>query len=80
VSVQNLASFIANRLAADGKPFDVFLAADKEQVSTPEFINRLAQAMNKKARLFQLREGTGVASARNWSAANSRQPGWEPGS
>lgn len=52
MSVQNLASFIANRLAADGKPFDVFLAADKEQVPTPEFINRLAQAMNKKARLF----------------------------
>ena len=52
VSVQNLASFIANRLAAHGKPFDVFLVADKEQVSTPEFINRLAQAMNKKARLF----------------------------
>ncbi len=52
VSVQNLASFIANRLAADGKPFDVLLVADKEQVSTPEFINRLAGAMNKKARLF----------------------------
>jgi nucleoside-diphosphate-sugar epimerase len=52
VSVQNLASFIANRLALNEKPFDVFLVADKEQVSTPEFIGRLAQAMGRKARLF----------------------------
>ena len=52
IGVQNLASFIANRLASHDKPFDVFLVADKEQVSTPEFIDRLARAMKKKARLF----------------------------
>jgi UDP-glucose 4-epimerase len=52
VNVQNLVSFIANRLDSDGDPFDVFLIADKELVSTPEFIRRLAQAMNKPARLF----------------------------
>ncbi|RZN35410.1 NAD-dependent epimerase/dehydratase family protein [Bradyrhizobium sp. Leo121] len=52
VGVQNLASFIANRLTRNEKPFDVFLVADKEQVSTPEFIFRLARAMDRKARLF----------------------------
>ncbi|WP_043160843.1 NAD-dependent epimerase/dehydratase family protein [Bradyrhizobium sp. Ai1a-2] len=52
VGVQNLASFIANRLTHNEKPFDVFLVADKEQVSTPEFIGRLARAMDRKARLF----------------------------
>jgi UDP-glucose 4-epimerase len=52
VSVQNLASFIANRLTSSGQPFDVFLVADQEQVSTSEFIRRLARAMNKNARLF----------------------------
>jgi UDP-glucose 4-epimerase len=54
VSVQNLASFIANRLSSDGLPFDVFLVADKEQVSTSEFIDRMARAMHKNARLFPL--------------------------
>ena len=54
VSVQNLASFIANRLCSDDKPFDVFMVADKEQVSTQEFVKRLGRAMNKQARLFPL--------------------------
>jgi nucleoside-diphosphate-sugar epimerase len=52
VGVQNLASFIANSLTHNEKPFDLFLVADKEQVSTPEFIGRLARAMDSKARLF----------------------------
>ncbi|KRQ10081.1 NAD-dependent epimerase/dehydratase family protein [Bradyrhizobium manausense] len=54
LAVQNLSSFISRRL---GKPdsasnFDVFLVADKEQVSTPEFIERLAKASGKRPRLF----------------------------
>jgi UDP-glucose 4-epimerase len=54
LAVQNLSSFIVRRL---GKPdpasnFEVFLVADKEQVSTPEFIERLARASGKNPRLF----------------------------
>lgn len=54
LSVQNLSSFILYRL---GHPdtasnFEIFLLADKERVSTPEFIARLARASGKSARLF----------------------------
>jgi len=52
VSVQNLASFIASRLSSPGESFDVFLVADAEQVSTPEFFKRLARAAGGKARLL----------------------------
>ena len=52
VSVQNLASFILARLSGAGRKFDVFLVADREQVSTPEFIRRLATAAGMRARLF----------------------------
>jgi UDP-glucose 4-epimerase len=51
VSVQNLSSFIASRLSAQGERFDIFLVADEEQVSTPEFFRRLAKAAGGKARL-----------------------------
>ncbi|QQO23035.1 NAD-dependent epimerase/dehydratase family protein [Bradyrhizobium diazoefficiens] len=54
LSVQNLSSFILYRL---GHPdptsdFEVFLLADRERVSTPEFIACLARASGKSARLF----------------------------
>lgn len=54
LSVQNLSSFILYRL---GHPdpasnFEIFLLADTERVSTPEFIARLARASGKSARLF----------------------------
>jgi UDP-glucose 4-epimerase len=52
VSVQNLSSFIAFRLARPSSRFDVFLVADEEQVSTPEFIRRLATAAGVKPHLF----------------------------
>jgi UDP-glucose 4-epimerase len=51
VSVQNLASFIASRLSGANEGFDIFLVADEEQVSTPEFFRRLAKAGGGKARL-----------------------------
>jgi UDP-glucose 4-epimerase len=51
VSVQNLASFIASRLSGAGRGFDIFLVADEEQVSTPEFFKRLAKTAGGKARL-----------------------------
>lgn len=52
VSVQNLASFILWRLSKPTAGFDIFLVADKEQVSTPDFIRRLARAAGAKVRLF----------------------------
>jgi UDP-glucose 4-epimerase len=52
ISVQNLVSFIAPRLSADIGAFDVFLVADHEQVSTPEFFRRVARAAGGKARLL----------------------------
>ncbi|MCK1438270.1 MULTISPECIES: NAD-dependent epimerase/dehydratase family protein [unclassified Bradyrhizobium] len=54
LAVQNLSSFIQRRLAHPdpASNFEVFLVADREQVSTPEFIERLAHASGKNPRLF----------------------------
>jgi len=54
LAVQNLSSFILRRLGQSdpASNFEVFLVADKEQVSTPEFIERLARASGKNPRLF----------------------------
>jgi UDP-glucose 4-epimerase len=54
LAVQNLSSFIQRRLAHPdpASNFEIFLVADKEQVSTPEFIDRLAKAAGKSSRLF----------------------------
>jgi UDP-glucose 4-epimerase len=56
LSVQNLSSFILRRLSHPdpASKFDVFLVADGEQVSTPEFIKRLAKAAGKRPLLFPL--------------------------
>jgi len=54
LSVENLASFILHRLEHPGQDFDVFLVADSEQVSTPQFIERLAHAAQTSPRLFRL--------------------------
>ncbi|GMO15885.1 MULTISPECIES: NAD-dependent epimerase/dehydratase family protein [Bradyrhizobium] len=59
LAVQNLSSFILRRL---GHPdpasnFEIFLVADREQVSTPEFITRLAEASGKNLRLFGVPPG-----------------------
>jgi UDP-glucose 4-epimerase len=55
LSVENLTSFIVQRLAQpNAKDFDVFLLADQEQVSTPEFIERLARAAGSRSRLFPI--------------------------
>jgi UDP-glucose 4-epimerase len=53
VSVQNLSSFIASRLSAASGGYEIFLVADEEQVSTPEFFRRLAKAAGGKARLIR---------------------------
>jgi UDP-glucose 4-epimerase len=52
VSVQNLSSFIVSQLSVQGGGCEIFLVADEEQVSTPEFFRRLAQAAGGKARLL----------------------------
>jgi UDP-glucose 4-epimerase len=52
LSVENLTSFILQRLSRADRKFDVFLLADEEQVSTAEFIRRLARAAGAKSRLF----------------------------
>jgi UDP-glucose 4-epimerase len=54
VAVENLASFIQYRLSHPGEKFDIFLVADQEQVSTPEFIRRLANAAGHSPRLFSI--------------------------
>ncbi|RXG94464.1 NAD-dependent epimerase/dehydratase family protein [Bradyrhizobium zhanjiangense] len=56
LAVQNLTSFILHRLAHPDRAsnFEVFLVADREQVSTPEFIERLARASGKRPRLFRM--------------------------
>jgi nucleoside-diphosphate-sugar epimerase len=56
LSVQNLSSFIVRRLAHPdpASNFEIFLIADKEQVSTPEFIERLAKAAGKRPRLIAI--------------------------
>jgi UDP-glucose 4-epimerase len=51
LGVDNLASFIVHRLTHPGNKFDVFLVADDEQVSTPEFVRRIAIAVGKKPRI-----------------------------
>jgi UDP-glucose 4-epimerase len=52
LAVENLTSFIMHRLSSSNGKFDIFLVADQEQVSTPEFIRRLAKAAGASPRLF----------------------------
>jgi len=54
LAVENLNSFIVGRLAHARRGFDVFLVADDEQVSTPEFVRRLARAAGTVPRLLPM--------------------------
>jgi UDP-glucose 4-epimerase len=54
LAVENLTSFIQHRLSNSNEKFDIFLVADQEQVSTPEFIQRLAKAADASPRLFSM--------------------------
>ena len=54
LGVDNLASFIVDRLSGAGGKFDVFLVADEAQISTPEFVRQIARAAGKTARLVPL--------------------------
>ncbi|MBR1249290.1 NAD-dependent epimerase/dehydratase family protein [Bradyrhizobium sp. AUGA SZCCT0169] len=54
LAIENLTSFVQHRLSHPGAKFDTFLVADQEQVSTPEFIRRLAKAAGTSPRLFSI--------------------------
>jgi UDP-glucose 4-epimerase len=54
LSVENLTSFILQRLRNSKDKFETFLVADAEQVSTPEFVRRLARAAGTKPRMFSV--------------------------
>jgi UDP-glucose 4-epimerase len=54
LSVHNLASFIAGRLGSAQTGYEIFLVADAEQISTPEFATRIATAVGRSARLVAL--------------------------
>jgi UDP-glucose 4-epimerase len=51
LGVENLASFIANRVSGADNKFDIFLVADEMQISTPEFVRQIARAADSTARL-----------------------------
>ena len=51
LGVENLVSFIANRLSGAENKFDIFLVADEMQISTPEFVRQIARAAGGTARL-----------------------------
>ncbi len=93
LGVENLASFIVHRLTHPGGKFDVFLVADDEQVSTPEFIRRIATAMGKKPRivpfpLFALKAlfrlsgrseaSDSVAGSQEVDTSRALRTGWRP--
>ena len=93
LGVGNLASFIVHRLTHSQGKFDIFLVADDEQVSTPEFVRRIAKALGKKSRivplpLFALKALLGI-SGRSEAAASvagsmevdmskAMKTGWRP--
>jgi UDP-glucose 4-epimerase len=53
LGIDNLTSFVRHRLETScPSHFEVFLLADNEQVSTPEFIRLLARACGRPARLW----------------------------
>jgi UDP-glucose 4-epimerase len=54
LAVENLVSFIRHRLTDPQGRFEIFLLADDEQVSTPDFIRGIATACGRSARLFPL--------------------------
>ena len=93
LGVENLASFIVHRLTHPGGKFDVFLVADDEQVSTPEFIRRIATAMGRKPRilpfpLFALKAlfrmtgrseaSDSVAGSQEVDTSKALETGWRP--
>jgi UDP-glucose 4-epimerase len=93
LGVENFASFVVHRLTHSGSKFDVFLIADDEQVSTPEFVRRIATAMGGKSfilpfPLFALKAlfrvtgrseaSDSVAGSQEVDTSKARKTGWHP--
>ena len=93
LAVENLSSFIVDRLNHTGDKFEVFLVADEEQVSTPEFVRKIGKALGKKVRilpfplfalkaLFQLigrpEAYNSVAGSLEVDISKALQTGWRP--
>ncbi|MGB8402245.1 MAG: UDP-glucose 4-epimerase, partial [Bradyrhizobium sp.] len=93
VAIENLVSFITLRLGRPEQSFEVFLIADNEQVSTPEFARRIAKACGGRAHLFPLPDsvlamffrltgrsefGDSLLGSMEIDIAKARRTGWEP--
>jgi UDP-glucose 4-epimerase len=93
LGVGNLASFLLHRLAHPGRKFDIFLLADDESISTPEFVRRIGKALGKKSRivpfpLFALKAmfrmvgrseaADSVAGSLEIDASKALKTGWRP--
>jgi UDP-glucose 4-epimerase len=53
LGIDNLISFVRHRLStSSSSKFEIFLVADNEQISTPDFVRELARASARPARLF----------------------------
>lgn len=90
LGVENLSTFVTHRLSKDASSnFEAFLLADKEQVSTPEFIQELARANSQIPRLFSLppsllhiplrylRLNDALLGSLEINAAKARATGWQ---
>jgi UDP-glucose 4-epimerase len=93
LGVQNLASFIVHRLTHPCSKFDIFLVADDEQLSTPEFVWQIAKAVGRKPRivpfpLFALKAlfrlsgrseaNDSVAGSQEVDTSKTLKTGWRP--
>jgi UDP-glucose 4-epimerase len=89
----NLASFVLHRLAHPTNGFEVFLVADDEEISTPEFIRRIGSALGKTARIVPVpsialkalfsaagrpEAYTSVAGSLMMDISKARNTGWKP--
>jgi nucleoside-diphosphate-sugar epimerase len=63
VAVENLAAVLEHCVSRAAAANQVFLAADGEDLSTPELLRRLSRAMGKEARLFPVPSGVLLAAA-----------------
>ena len=99
VAIENLVSFITLRLRPPAQSFhpeqsfEVFLIADDEQVSTPEFARRIAKACGSRVYLFPLPDavlrlffrltgrpefGDSLLGSMEIDITKARNMGWEP--
>jgi UDP-glucose 4-epimerase len=93
VSVDNVVSFVRHRLEGDARGFEVFIVADDEQISTPEFIRRAGRAMERRAHIVPCPPAIVLTAARlagrddltdsllgslNVDTSKSKSTGWKP--